>query len=184
MRRFAAAPFDAELIERYRAVTLEHLPWVVEELDGVAEAAGVEPLAVFAASVEELEPAAAPTGCSDLVVTGEHTADGHLLVAHNNDLYAEDEEDLVALEWRVDGEPTIFTLGNGPWISVGWNDAGPLRDRQRALPERRAGRNPASAPGPRRSHAAQSGRGGRGDPPSGARVLVQLGARASLRTAP
>ena len=24
----------------------------------------------------------------------------------------------------VDGEPTIFTLGIGPWLSVGWNDAG------------------------------------------------------------
>jgi isopenicillin-N N-acyltransferase like protein len=124
VRRCAAAPFDAELVERYRAVTLEHLPWVIEELDGVAAAAAVEPLAVFAASVEELEPAAAPAGCSDLLVTGGHTVDGHLLVAHNNDLYAEDEEDLVALEWRVDGEPTVFTLGNGPWISVGWNDAG------------------------------------------------------------
>jgi isopenicillin-N N-acyltransferase like protein len=124
VRRFAAVPFDADLVERYRAVTLEHLPWVVEELDWVAETAAVEPLAVFAASVEELEAAAAPAGCSDLVVTEEHTADGHLLVAHNNDLYAEDEEDLAAIEWRVDGEPTIFTLGNGPWISVGWNDAG------------------------------------------------------------
>jgi isopenicillin-N N-acyltransferase-like protein len=124
VHRFAAAPFDADLMERYRAVTLEHLPWVVEELDGVAAAAGAEPLAVFAASVEELHAAAAPTGCSDLVVTGERSADGHLLVAHNNDLYAEDEEDLVAIEWRVDGEPTVFTLGNGPWISVGWNDAG------------------------------------------------------------
>src|SRR5205085_2304173 len=26
--------------------------------------------------------------------------------------------------WHVDGEPKIFTLGIGPWISVGWNDAG------------------------------------------------------------
>ena len=124
VRRFAAAPFDADLVERYRAVTFEHLPWVVEELEGVAETAGVEPLAVFAASIEELEGAAAPTGCSDLVVTGERSADRHLLVAHNNDLYAEDEEDLAAIEWRVEGEPTIFTLGNGPWISVGWNEAG------------------------------------------------------------
>ena len=50
--------------------------------------------------------------------------DGHLLVAHTNDLYAEDEDDVVAVEWRVPGEPVVFTLGIGPWISVGWNDAG------------------------------------------------------------
>ncbi len=124
MRRMAEAPFDRVVIERYRAVTVEHAPWIVEELDGAAAGSGLDPLAVFAASVEELAPAEAPTGCSDLVVTGARTADGHLLVAHTNDLYAEDEEDIVAVEWRVPGEPVVFTLGSGPWISVGWNDAG------------------------------------------------------------
>src|SRR5205085_5350590 len=64
--------------------------------------------------VEELS--AEPRGCTDIVLGK--------LVAHNNDLDAADEEDIVAIEWRVDGEPTIFTLGIGPWISVGWNDAG------------------------------------------------------------
>ena len=103
-----------ELADRYRAVTLEHLPWVVEELDAAAEAAGVDPLALFAASVEELEDAR--RGCTDVVVGR--------LVAHNNDLDAADEEDVVAIEWRVEGEPAIFTLGIGPWISVGWNEAG------------------------------------------------------------
>lgn len=123
-RVLAGTPVDAELVERYRAVTLEHLPWVVEELDGVAAGAGVDPLAVFAASIEELAPAEAPTGCSDLVLAGDRTADGHLLVAHNNDLFAENEQDIVAIEWRVPGAPAVFSLGSGPWISVGWNDAG------------------------------------------------------------
>jgi isopenicillin-N N-acyltransferase like protein len=100
---------------RYRAVTLEHLPWIVEELDAAARAADADPLALFAASVEELEPET-PRGCTDVVVGR--------LVAHNNDLDAADEQDVVAIEWRVDGEPTIFTLGIGPWISVGWNEAG------------------------------------------------------------
>jgi isopenicillin-N N-acyltransferase-like protein len=115
---------DSVLVERYRAATLEHLPWVVEELDAAASAAGVDPLALFGASIEELEPAEAPAACSDLVLTGARTADGHLLVAHNNDLYAEDEDGVVAIEWRVPGEPAVFTLGVGPWISVGWNEAG------------------------------------------------------------
>lgn len=123
-RAVAGAPFDPAVVKLYRAVTLEHLPWVVDELDGAAEGAGVDPLAVFAASVEELAPAQVPTGCSDLVLTGDRTADGHLLVAHNNDLYADDEHDIVAIEWRVPGEPVAFTLGTGPWLSVGWNDAG------------------------------------------------------------
>ena len=123
-RAVDGTPLDPAVVELYRAVTLEHLPWVVEELDGAAAGAGVDPLTVFAVSIEELAPAEAPTGCSDIVVTGERTADGHLLVAHNNDLYAEDEQDIVAIEWRVPGEPVVFTLGTGPWLSVGWNDAG------------------------------------------------------------
>jgi isopenicillin-N N-acyltransferase like protein len=125
MRRIAGEAFsDLDLAARYRAVTLEHVPWIVEELDGAAEGAGLDPLVVFAASIEELVPEDAPTGCSDLVVTGSRTVDGHLLVAHTNDLYPEDEEGIVAIEWRVPGEPVVFTLGSGPWISVGWNDAG------------------------------------------------------------
>jgi isopenicillin-N N-acyltransferase like protein len=105
---------NLELAAGYREVTLAHLPWVVQELDAAAQAARVDPLALFAASVEELSDA--PRGCTD-VVLGK-------LVAHNNDLDAGDEEDVVAIEWRVDGEPAILTLGIGPWISVGWNEAG------------------------------------------------------------
>ena len=78
-----------------------------------------DPLALFAASVEELAagtPVAHGRGCTDVVLGR--------LVAHNNDLDAADEEDVVAIEWRVDGEPTILTLGIGPWISVGWNEGG------------------------------------------------------------
>jgi isopenicillin-N N-acyltransferase like protein len=87
----------------------------VEELDAAAEAAAVDPLGLFAASVEELSPATAH-GCTDVVRGG--------VVAHNNDLDAADEADVVAIEWRVDGQPAILTLGIGPWISVGWNEAG------------------------------------------------------------
>jgi hypothetical protein len=62
--------------------------------------------------------------CSDLVIGPPFTADGHLWVAHTNDLGEASEARLVAVEWRVPGEPVVFSLGIGPWISVGWNDAG------------------------------------------------------------
>ncbi len=55
----------------YRAFTAPRLPWLIEELDGCAEAAGVDPLAFFACSMEEIwyEPYGARTQgrCSDLV---------------------------------------------------------------------------------------------------------------------
>ena len=110
----------------YRDATASELPWLVEELDGVAEGAGADPLAVFAASVEEIwADAAVPAGrCSDLVGCGPATADGHVWVAHNNDLEPEREDELVALEWHVEGEPVSLTIGVGPWISVGFNSAG------------------------------------------------------------
>jgi isopenicillin-N N-acyltransferase-like protein len=127
--RRAVAELDADAVRAaapYRAVTGEELPWLVEELDAVAEAAGCDADAVFAASIEELAPAPAPVAgrCSDLVATPDATADHHLWVAHNNDLGPETEEHLVAVEWRLPGDPTVFTIGVGPWISVGFNSAG------------------------------------------------------------
>ena len=121
------------LADGYRALTLAATPWLVEEIDGAAEGAGVDPIALFATSVEEIwtvRPSqagtaeAVPGRCSDLVVGPPFTADGHLLVGHNNDLGEESEPQVVAVEWRVPGEPVVFSLGIGPWISVGWNDAG------------------------------------------------------------
>lgn len=123
-----ALEYDLDLVLRYRGSAIKYLPWVVEELDTAAAAAEVDPLRLFAASVEELHASpvreAATTGCTDIAATPSHSADGHLLVGHNNDLTAGEEHDVVAIEWQVEDEPTIFTLGIGPWISVGWNEAG------------------------------------------------------------
>jgi isopenicillin-N N-acyltransferase-like protein len=124
-----AAAIDTDRLARaaaYRDATAAELPWLVDELDGVADAAGADPLAVFAASIEELwADAAVPAGrCSDLVARAPATADGHVWVAHNNDLSPESEDELVAIEWRLPGDPVILTIGVGPWISVGLNSAG------------------------------------------------------------
>jgi isopenicillin-N N-acyltransferase-like protein len=140
-----AVAFDAELppgrsreaqlalVARYRDATLAATPWLVEEIDGAADGAGVDPLALFAASIEEIwsvRPSQATAGvvvdgrCSDLVAVPPATADGHVWVAHTNDLAPSSEASVVAIEWRVPGEPVVFTLGIGPWISIGWNSAG------------------------------------------------------------
>jgi isopenicillin-N N-acyltransferase like protein len=119
-------PVQLAAAEPYREVTARELPWLIEELDGVAEGAGVDAAAVFTASIEELE-AADPANegrCSDMVACPQATADGHLWVAHNNDLGPSAEERLVAIEWLLEGDPAVFTIGIGPWISVGFNSAG------------------------------------------------------------
>ena len=83
--------------------------------------------ALFAAGIEELDDAPAPEparGCSDLVACAPASADGGVWVAHTNDLSASAEQDLIAIEWRVPGDPVVLTIGIGPWISVGFNSAG------------------------------------------------------------
>ena len=125
------------LAREYLAFTEPRLPWLVEELEGIAEAAGIDLLDLFAASIEELwyEPrqkvtlrgGARPraTGrCSDVVAGPKATADGHLLVGHTNDLRPEAEAHIVGIEKRVAGDPTIVQLGGVPWLGVGWNSAG------------------------------------------------------------
>jgi isopenicillin-N N-acyltransferase like protein len=112
----------------YRAFTEPRLPWLIDELDACAEAAGVDQLAFFACSIEEIwyEPYGARVEgrCSDLVAGPRATTSGHLLVAHNNDLRPEVEDEIVALEIDVPGDPVVFQLGGIPWLSVGWNSAG------------------------------------------------------------
>jgi hypothetical protein len=116
------------LAARFRAFTEPRLPWLIEELDGCAEAAGVDPLAFFATTMEEIWYAPYPkrtTGrCSDLVAGPRATAAGHLIVGHNNDLGPEVESVIVAIEKTVTGDPVIFQIGGAPLISVGWNSAG------------------------------------------------------------
>ena len=116
------------LADQYRAITAEAMPWFLEEVEGAAESAGVDPLALFACFIEEIwsEPhhPAHTKGCTDLVAVAPKTANGHVLVAHNNDMSRRYQEDLLAVQWSVEDEPTALTIGNGIWISVGWNSAG------------------------------------------------------------
>ncbi|MGH2629342.1 MAG: hypothetical protein ACRDHI_02120 [Actinomycetota bacterium] len=104
-----------ELAREYLAFTQPRLPWLVDELEGIAEAAGLDFLDLFGASIEELwyEPRRTVTQgrCSDVVAGPAATADGHLLVGHNNDLRPAVEEQIVGIEKQVEGDPTIFQLG-------------------------------------------------------------------------
>jgi Acyl-coenzyme A:6-aminopenicillanic acid acyl-transferase len=116
------------LAAAYRAFAEPRLPWLIEELDACALGAGVDRSEFFATTIEEIWYA--PYGkktqgrCSDLVAGPSATANGHLLVAHNNDLRPEVEPEIVAIEKAVSGDPVVFQIGGCPWISVAWNSAG------------------------------------------------------------
>ncbi len=129
--RRAVAECPSAQVERARPfwqATAAALPQVAAEYEGIAEGAGVDLGPLFAVSVEQLwqQPPAHGTGrgrCTDLVAGPDASADGALWVAHTNDL-DESTTGVVAVERLVDGEPATFTIGVGPWISVGFNAAG------------------------------------------------------------
>jgi len=101
-------------------------PQYVEEVEGIAEAAGLPMDELFLCLCEELwEPAAWRHGCTDLVARGRATADGSTLVAHTNDLGPEVEEDLVLLKVQAGDEPEFLGVSvGGVGYSAGFNAAG------------------------------------------------------------
>lgn len=116
------------LADRYRDVTFAAYPWYAEEIEGAAEAADVDPRALFACTIEEIwyvpHARRLKGRCTDVVAVAPATRDGHALVGHNNDMSRTYQEELVAIEWTIPGDPTVLSIGNGIWISCGWNDAG------------------------------------------------------------
>src|SRR5262245_16035282 len=113
-----------ELAVPFCAQTETHLPRVIEELRGCADGAHVPFDALFLMSIEELLSEEV-RGCSDLAAAPPATRDGHVWLAHNNDLGCSTEEHVFLTHFRVKGEPEILavTIG-GLFISVGMNNAG------------------------------------------------------------
>lgn len=109
-------------VRPYLAATQRAFPWVLEELRGVADSAGVDFLDLFIDSVEELFSAPSASRCSDFAACFPATED-RVLLAHNNDLAPESEENILAIEWNFPDHPRLFTIGVGPFLSAGLNDA-------------------------------------------------------------
>jgi isopenicillin-N N-acyltransferase-like protein len=117
-------------------------PRFVEEIEGVAEGSGLPFEELFLQVCEELwEPAAwhvsvsmvpsippapvEPRGCTDFAARGRATVDGSTLLAHNNDLSPEAEQDLVILKVQAGDEPEFLGVSAGGLAySAGFNAAG------------------------------------------------------------
>jgi len=101
-------------------------PQYVEELEGIADGAGVPFEDIFISMCEELwEPAAWRRGCTDLAARGKATTDGSTLIAHTNDLLPGSEANLVILRIQAGDEPEFLGVSaGGVGISAGFNAAG------------------------------------------------------------
>ncbi|MGZ6347457.1 MAG: C45 family autoproteolytic acyltransferase/hydrolase, partial [Anaerolineales bacterium] len=80
---------------KYLPFAQERYPQYVDELMGIAEGADVvfEDLVVINAMEAVTMDALHLTRCTSMAVNGERTADGHVLLAHNEDWVPEDEDD-------------------------------------------------------------------------------------------
>jgi isopenicillin-N N-acyltransferase like protein len=119
------------LAQPYLQATQAAIPWLHDEMEGIAAGSGVDVLDLYARATEEIwEPFLGPPlrgeggRCSDFAAGPPATLDGGVWLAHNNDLGPEAVEEIVAIEWQVEDQPRLFTLGVGPFISIGYNAAG------------------------------------------------------------
>ena len=99
-------------------------PDFIEEMRGYAAGSGV-PFDVLQAQWSGHSPSAGLKGCTDLAVGPEQTADGSVLVAHNED-YTPDYDGLVVpVRVAVEGKPAFFAMSyQGLFPTMGFNDAG------------------------------------------------------------
>src|SRR5512136_35782 len=119
----------------YLAYSRTVYPLYVEELEGLAEGAGLPLEEMFTEQWEELGESPAwrhhggvlgpARGCTDLVARGRATVDGSTLVAHTNDLGPDVEKDLVILRVQAGDEPEFLGVSvAGLGYSAGVNAAG------------------------------------------------------------
>jgi len=100
-------------------------PHYVEELRGVAEGAGVSFRDVWLLNCyEEISEEQTPS-CTSLAVRGDLTADGHVLLAHNEDWTSVDRDHVYLVRGQPDGAPPFVGLTYGPLlVNIGLNGEG------------------------------------------------------------
>jgi isopenicillin-N N-acyltransferase-like protein len=105
----------------------EVFPDFVEEARGIAEGAGVSFEEVWTLNCYEglAEVHQQVWGCTTLVVRGDQTADGHVMLAHNEDWTAVDKEDVYLVQAKPDNGPAFVGLTYGPLlVNIGLNAEG------------------------------------------------------------
>ncbi len=116
-----------EVSRPYQTCAREVFPQLVEELIGYAEGAGVLFDEIFLLnSMEEITSDALHlTKCTSMAVNQEHTADNHVLVAHNEDWTPEDEADVIIIHAKPENAPAFLAMTYGGLLpNIGFNAAG------------------------------------------------------------
>jgi isopenicillin-N N-acyltransferase-like protein len=112
---------------KYIPFAQERYPQYVDELMGVAEGANVQFDDVAVVNVMEAVTTDALhlTRCTSMAVNDERTADGHVLLAHNEDWVPEDEEDVFIIHATPKHEPPFLAMTYGGLLpNIGFNAYG------------------------------------------------------------
>ena len=112
---------------KYIPFAQERYPQYVEEMIGIAEGAGVafDDLAVINAMEAVTSDALHLTRCTSMAVNDERTADGHVLLAHNEDWVPEDEDDVFIIHATPKSEPPFLAMTYGGLLpNIGINAYG------------------------------------------------------------
>ncbi len=112
---------------KYIPFAQERYPQYVDEIEGLAQGANVafDDLAVLNAMEAVTMDALHLTKCTSFAVNGECTADGHVLVAHNEDWLPEDKSDVYLIHAEPDDEPPFLAMTYGGLIpNIGFNAFG------------------------------------------------------------
>jgi isopenicillin-N N-acyltransferase like protein len=112
---------------KYLPFVEERYPQYVDEMRGFAAGANVAFDDIMALNVMEAMTTDALhlTRCTSFAVNEQRTADGHTLVAHNEDWIPEDEDDVYVISARPNDEPPFLAMTYGGLLpNVGFNAYG------------------------------------------------------------
>lgn len=114
------------LARLYLPVTQAELPQYVDEMRGLAEGAGVgfDDILVLN-TIEAITDDRLLLGCTSLAVGPSASADGSVLVAHNEDWYPPDIDHVYLVRAEPEGEPPFLAISYGGLLpNIGFNAAG------------------------------------------------------------
>jgi isopenicillin-N N-acyltransferase-like protein len=114
------------IARRYLPFIQDALPQYIDEMRGLAEGAGVtfDDILVLN-TIESITADRLHLGCTSLAVSGRASADGSVLVAHNEDWYPEDLADVFLVQAEPEGEPPFLAVSYGGLLpNIGFNAAG------------------------------------------------------------
>lgn len=113
--------------QKYIPFAQEKYPQYVEEMYGIAEGAKVtfDEVAVVNALEAVTSDALHLDKCTSLAVNELYTADGNVLIAHNEDWLPEDEPDVYLVHATPDDEPAFLAMTYGALLpNIGFNAEG------------------------------------------------------------